>query len=167
MTKRLLLTAAAIAYGGVFVLTGQQATTSAVFTAAQAAAGKTAYLSSCGKCHTVSLNGRKGEAGELPPVDSLPAHIQEMVLTYKGKIPPLTGVAFLSKWATTKDFSHRIEEAVGGFPPDNLTSESYLELTAYILQVNGARPGTQALTKDTAEEMRSVLPGLAVQTAKR
>jgi hypothetical protein len=33
----------------------------------------------------------------------------------------------------------------------------WLDLTAYVLQVNGAQPGTQALTPGTAVEIRSIV----------
>jgi len=82
-----------------------------------------------------------------------------------GRIPPLAGAnaafpPFMTKWGgrTTKDLYARIQEAVGA---DRYMDEQLcLNLAAYILQVNGARPGTQALTTDTALEIRSVAPGL-------
>jgi mono/diheme cytochrome c family protein len=162
MTK--LLTTA-VAGCGFFVLIGQQAAQQAlpaVYTAAQAAAGRTAYQSSCAKCHTDTLVGRDG-TGEVP----------EFLRAYGGKIPPLAGAnsafpPFMTKWGarTTKALYTRIREAVGGFPPPDrrLDEELYLNLTAYILQANGARPGTQALTTATAVEIRSIATGAAPQT---
>ena len=148
--------AALAASCGFFVLTGQSPAPPAVYTTAQAELGRTAYESSCVKCHTEKLTGRKGEVGELPTLASLPAEMQKMVQDYGGKIPPLAGANFMSKWATTKDLSSRIKEGVGGFPPQDSNAETYLNLTAYILSVNGARPGTQALTASTAIEIRSL-----------
>ncbi len=158
MMKKPLVTAAAIAGCGFFVLTGQQAAPPAVYTAAQAAAGRAAYQSSCAKCHTDTLMGRNG-TGEVP----------EFLRVYGGKIPPLAGAnsafaPFMTKWGarTTKALYRRIQEAAGGFPPPDrrLDEELYLNLTAYILQANGARPGTQALTTSTAVEIRSIAPTL-------
>lgn len=160
MMKRLLVTA--IAGCGFFVPTGQPAAPPAVYTAAQAAAGRTAYQSSCAKCHTDTLVGRDG-TGEVP----------EFLRAYGGKIPPLAGAnsafaPFMTKWGarTTKALYSRIQEAVGGFPPPDgsLDEELYLNLTAYILQANGARPGTLALTTATAVELRSIATGVAPQT---
>ena len=91
MLRKLLLTASAVLGCGFFIVTGQRAAPPAVYTAAQAAAGRTAYESSCGKCHTSTLLGRKGEAGELPPLGSLPANTH--VLQANGARPgtqPLT-----------------------------------------------------------------------------
>ena len=42
--------------------------------------------------------------------------------------------------------------------------ELYLNLTAYILQANEARPGMQALTTATAVEIGSIATSIALQT---
>jgi mono/diheme cytochrome c family protein len=140
---------------GLFVLTGQQpATPPTVYTSAQAEAGQAAYASSCQKCHTETLIGRDG-TGDIP----------EFLQPYAGKIPPLAGtnsafIPFLTKWGPQKTdvLYRRIREAVGGFPPPGrkLDEELCLQLTAYVLQVNGARPGTQPLTAATTVEIRSI-----------
>jgi mono/diheme cytochrome c family protein len=123
-----------------------------VFTAAQAVAGRVSYESSCAKCHTEMLVGRDG-AGDIP----------DFLQPYSGMIPPLAGAnaaypPFLTKWGarTTKDLSGRINEAIGGFPPKDLDAQTHLNVTAYVLQVNGGRPGDQPLTKTTAVEIRAV-----------
>ena len=68
------------------------------------------------------------------------------------EIPPLAGPRFMGRWGAkrTSDLASRIKEAVGGFPPKDRDEKSHLILTAYVLQVNGARAGTQELTDDTA-----------------
>ena len=125
-----------------------------VFTGAQAAAGKAAYLSSCVRCHTETLVGHDG-TGE----------ISEFLRPYKGKIPPLAGSnaaypAFLSKWGpqSTQDLAIRILDASRGFPPPGrkVDEQLSLELAAYILQINGAQSGTQPLTSRTAVEIRKI-----------
>jgi len=160
MMKRLLRTASALAGCGVIVLTGQPAAPPAVYTEVQAAAGRTAYLNACAKCHTDTLIGRDG-TGEIP----------EFLRPYAGKIPPLAGAnsafaPFLTTWGakTTKDLSSRVQVAIGGFPPEGLDEQTYLNLTAYILQANGARPGAKALTGTTAVEIRSIAPGVPGRT---
>ena len=154
--KKLLMTAASVAGCGFLVLTGQPVAPPTVYTANQVAAGRMAYRSSCGKCHTDTLAGRKGEVGEAPALSSLPAEMQEVVRAAGGQVPPLIGADFMSEWGTTRDLSSRIKTAVGGFPPADLSDETYLNLTAYILQANGARPGAQSLTAATAVEIRSL-----------
>lgn len=157
MINRLWATAAAVAVCGCFVMAGQQqAEPPAVYTLAQAAAGKTAYESSCGKCHLEGLTGRHGDPGEVPPVSSLPENMQKTLAQFGGKTPPLAGSVFMAKWKTTRDLSLRIKSAAGAFPPENSTEETYLEVTAYILQRNGARSGTQALTADSAVPLQSL-----------
>ena len=157
MINRLLVSAAAVAVCGCFVLTGQQQTEPpAAYTSEQAAAGKTAYESSCGKCHLEGLTGRHGDPGEAPPVSSLPDNMQKTLAQYSGKTPPLVGSHFMAKWKTTRDLSLRIKSAAGAFPPEKSNEETYLQVTAYILQSNGARSGTQALTADTAMPIQSL-----------
>src|ERR1700744_4905188 len=156
MINRLLATAI-VAVCGCFVLTGQhQVEPPAVYTLQQAAAGKTAYESSCGKCHLEGLTGRRGDPGEVPPVSSLPENMQKTLADAGGKTPPLIGSAFMAKWKTTRDLSLRIKSAAGAFPPENSNEETYLKVTAYILQSSGARSGTQALTADTVVSIPSL-----------
>ena len=64
MKHKAALLAIALLGSGLLSVTGQQSVTPAVFTGAQAQAGRTAYENSCGKCHTYTLLGRKGEDGE-------------------------------------------------------------------------------------------------------
>jgi len=147
-----LLVAAAATSCGLLVLMGQPASPPpAIFTAAQAAAGRVAYEASCAKCHTETLQGRDG-TGEIP----------DFLQDYAGKIPPLAGAnaafpPFLTKWGPrpTRDLYNRIQEATRGFPPPDrkLSEKLGLDLTAYVLQMNGAQPGEQALTPTTAVEI--------------
>jgi hypothetical protein len=72
-------------------------------------------------------------------------------------IPPLAGPKFLSRWngQATTDLAIRIRTAIGGFPPKNLGENTWLELTAYVLQSNGARPGSRELTPSTTVRVGS------------
>jgi hypothetical protein len=163
--RMLLVTACSVAGVGLFALAGQEASPPAVYTASQAAAGWTAYRSTCGKCHLDSLLGRTGAAGELPPVDSLPSVMREVVLAAGGQVPPLAGAEFMASWGarTTQEFSARVKLAVGGFRPPTSDKDTYLDLTAYFLQANGARAGAKPLTSGTAVGIRSIV---AVPTAQ-
>ncbi len=134
-----------------------------VFTAAQAEAGRVAYQSVCVNCHTDSLGGRNGDdAHELPLVSSLSEEWQKTLRTVSGngKIPPLAGPKFMAKWGpkTTEALSIRVNTAVGGFQPKDMDETTYLNLTAYFLQMNGAQPGPQELTAETAVVIQSMVP---------
>ncbi|HVW83148.1 MAG TPA: hypothetical protein VHB50_00630, partial [Bryobacteraceae bacterium] len=94
--RKLVLSTMALAGCGVVVLAGQQPATRAVYTAAQADAGRTAYRSSCVKCHGEDL---------IPPAGA----------QYMGQtIPPLAGPKFLSRWngQATSDLAIRIKTAI-------------------------------------------------------
>src|SRR5215468_199918 len=78
-------------------LIAQQSDPSTIFTAAQAEAGRVAYERTCGKCHTPTLMGRKGDPGELPPLSSLPAGYQKFIGP-RGFVAPLAGKVFLDRW---------------------------------------------------------------------
>ncbi len=173
MKPKALLLAAAVLGSGLFVLTGQQPAPSGAFTSAQAEAGRKAYENTCGKCHTPTLLGRKGDPGELPPVSSLPAYMQDMA---SGIVPPLAGSDFINRWGsnTTAQLIDRIEQAVGAFPPEGTnipvpghapaeSDPTSVNITAYVLQVNGAKAGTQPLTKTIAAIVRSITADQARQ----
>jgi hypothetical protein len=79
------------------VLTAQQPASSGIFTSAQADAGRVAYERTCGKCHTSTLMGRKGDPGELPPLSSLSASYQKFIGP-RGFVAPLAGKVFIDRW---------------------------------------------------------------------
>jgi hypothetical protein len=130
----------------------------AVYTTEQAEAGrlalKTNSFGACTDCHTTTLKGRTGDAGELPPVSSLKEDYQQTVNTYR-RIPGLVGPEFLKRWdsRTTKDLSKEFQERFG-----KVSEETRLNLIAYILQANGALPGKEPLTAATDVPIRSLAP---------
>jgi mono/diheme cytochrome c family protein len=104
----------------------------AVFTETQATAGKAEYLKTCATCHTESLIPSAGAQ-------------------YQGRdIPPLAGAKFMEKWGdlTTRDLTARVKIAAGEAP--------HVNITAYILQFNGAISGEQPLTPETAVEIHAI-----------
>jgi hypothetical protein len=121
-----------------------------VFTAAQAKAGKVAYESTCGLCHLTSLRGRTGGPDELPDTDTLPLTYQQTIGS-GGQVPALVGEEFMAKWGgkTAGEFAERILSATKGFPPTGNDEKTFLAVTAYILQANGASPGKRELTTST------------------
>ena len=122
-----------------------------IFTAAQARAGKAAYESSCGLCHQFNMRGRIGDPGELPNVNSLPENMIRTIDQNGGQVPPLVGPHFMSDWGakSTTEFVARVATAIQGFPPKNLNNDTALQLTAYFLQMNGAKSGKTPLSIGT------------------
>lgn len=148
---------------GVSALLAQAPNLPGVFTAAQAEAGRKAFQekggtsgnqnAACASCHTSTLTGRTGAPDEVPALSSLEPTMQEAIQN-SGTIPPLAGPKFMTKWGarTAQDLTNRIKLAAGADEPE----ETSVNLTAYILQVNGAKPGAQALTAATAVAIRDV-----------
>jgi len=144
---------------GVLVLATQQPNTFGVFTPAQAEAGRQAYERTCGKCHTNTLMGRKGDPGELPPLGSLSASYQKFVGP-RGFVPPLTGKVFIDRWGgkTAAQLIARFQETVDDpyFRFEDMNDESTVNITAYVLQVNGAKAGTEPLSRTTGVVVSSI-----------
>ena len=145
---------------GRLTLTAQETAKPAVFTSAQAEAGRTAYASSCGKCHTYSLLGRSGQEGELPPVSGLPEAYQDFIRK-SGRVPPLAGKAFLSRWGqrTAGELIARFQITASDpfFQFEGMDDDTVVKITAYVLKMNGAKPGTQPLTRTTNVVINSIV----------
>lgn len=145
---------------GLFILAGQQSPQTRAFTAAQSEAGRLTYERTCGKCHTPSLLGRTGDKGELPPIDSLPASYQKFIIGSRGFVPPLAGKVFLDRWGskTAAELIARFQITADDpfFQFEDMNAESTVNITAYVLQVNGAKPGTQPLTRATGSIVKSI-----------
>jgi mono/diheme cytochrome c family protein len=99
----------------------------ALYTAAQAEAGKGVYEASCSRCHDPDLSG-------------------------KGDAPPLAGSYFASSWGGRK-----VSELIGlvsfEMPYDEagtLDEASYLRVVAYLLSMNGLPPGNAPLASGAA-----------------
>ena len=103
---------------------GQQAPSAgSVFTAAQAQAGEAAYAQQCAGCHGADFRGG-------------------------GDAPPVAGVDFQNKWgprAINELFTY-IVQTMPPTSPGVLGEAGNLNVTAYLLQINGATAGAQALT---------------------
>ncbi len=105
------------------------------FTAEQAARGKAAYDANCVSCHGPDL-----------------------ISANYG--PPLAGPYFESNW-TGRTVGALYTHAHDRMPPSasraSLRDQTYADLTAYILQVNGFAPGDTELPPDA-----SVLAGMTI-----
>ena len=159
VNPRTLLSVAGLCLAGT-VVSGQQSDGARIFTSAQAVAGRVAYEKSCGRCHSLTLMGRQGNPDERPAVSSLSEADQKFIAEYNNRVPPLAGKAFLERWGskTAAQLVSRFQEAKFSFKEAGLTDdEDIVRITAYVLQVNGAKPGSQALTRETGASINSVV----------
>ena len=144
----------------VAVAFGQQSDKGRIFTSVQAVAGRAAYEKTCGRCHTLTLMGRQGKEDERPTVASLSDADRKFIAEYDNRVPPLAGKAFLKRWGskTAAELVARFQEAKFSFKDAGLTDdEDIVRITAYVLQVNGAKPGSQGLTRVAAATVDSVV----------
>ena len=104
------------------------------YTQDQAAAGRSVYQTSCATCHSSDLSGREG--------------------------PQLAGANFLAQWGdrTAGELINYIQSTM---PPSGaaLPGDSYRNVAAFLLDANGARAGSQALTAVSNVTIRSVASG--------
>jgi alcohol dehydrogenase (cytochrome c) len=113
----------------------QQPSGAAAYTAAQAAAGRTAYEASCASCHVSDLGGRN-------------------------EAPQLAGADFMNVWRT-----QGVDALFGfirsTMPPGGarLTDEQYQNIVAYILQQNGAPAGEQPLVGSNTAAIGTIATG--------
>ena len=117
-------------------VTAGQAPGPSVYTAAQATAGQALYQANCASCHVPDLSGRN-------------------------EAPPLAGANFMTTWRgqTTRDL---VEYMQATMPPGqpSLAESAYLDITAFILQSNGAAAGAQALAASTATPIGTIATGV-------
>ncbi len=102
------------------------------FTAAQAARGKVAYTSTCAVCHGSTMtNGAYGT--------------------------PLAGEYFKTKWShrSAGAFLERARKTMPPASPGSLAADTYADIVAYILEVNGFKAGNAVLQSgdDTLNRM--------------
>ena len=107
-----------------------------VYTSAQANAGRAIYQANCASCHGADLSGQNSASA-------------------------LAGGLFLSSWGerTPGDLVMFLEGAMPPGNPGSLGEQAYINVAAYILDYNGARPGDQPLTAASKVAIRSVASG--------
>ena len=106
------------------------------YTPAQAQAGRAAYSQQCAGCHLPDLRG-------------------------SGDAPALTGPDFTAKWGprAVNDLFTHIAQTMPPGSPGSLGERGTLEVTAYLLQVNGAAAGEEPLAATVSTPMNAVLTG--------
>jgi alcohol dehydrogenase (cytochrome c) len=108
------------------------------FTGQQSAAGRASYLANCAGCHQPDLRGTN-------------------------EARPLVGADFLRTWGsrTAQELVAYLGVAMPPPPaaPGSLGVQTYVNLAAFLLEANGAPPGSAALTAGTATIIGSVASG--------
>ena len=112
------------------------------FTAAQAAAGATAYQANCATCHQPDLRGQ-------------------------GTATPLAGQAFIGAWGSrpASELLSFMQLTMPPGSPGSLSADTYASIAAFVLQSNGARAGNQPLTSNTQVLINAVATGQAPAAA--
>src|SRR5271156_1352912 len=99
-----------------------------MFTREQALTGIAIYASKCAQCHGADLDGAAA--------------------------PALSGAAFVHRWEsgqrTVADLLHRIDSTMPLGAPRSLSTDDYLNVTAFILSRNAHEPGATELTETNA-----------------
>jgi alcohol dehydrogenase (cytochrome c) len=135
---RVLAAWSACVMGAVAVtaLAAQQSARPGLFTAEQATAGRALYATTCAACHLSNMQG-----------------------TFEA--PPLAGANFLNTWRNrpASDLIGRIRNSMPLTSPGSLSDADAVNLTAFILQSNGATAGAQALAADSLVPIGAVTTG--------
>jgi mono/diheme cytochrome c family protein len=120
--KFALAAAALAASTAVLAQTPSKSTWDGIYTADQAARGKTQFDAHCAQCHGATLGGN------------------EMA-------PPLSGAAFLDNWngIAVGDLVERIQTTMPADDPGSLSRKSTTDIVSYILQVNRMPAGAAEL----------------------
>jgi alcohol dehydrogenase (cytochrome c) len=107
-----------------------------VYSAAQAQAGQTAYTQNCAGCHGADFRG-------------------------SGDAPAVAGPDFTAKWGprAVNDLFTFLVQSMPPANPGSLGEAGTLAVTAYLLQINGAPVGQQALTATVSTPMNALLTG--------
>lgn len=104
-----------------------------VYTAEQAARGKTAYGQACANCHMDDLSG-------------------------SGQAPPLAGDVFLQTWEgrTLAELLEITRTTMPMNQPDSMSPQEYIDMVAFMVQANGFPAGKDELKNDP-ETLKNII----------
>jgi alcohol dehydrogenase (cytochrome c) len=116
------------------------------FTAEQAVKGLTAYRTYCATCHQTDLAGLN-------------------------EARPLTGADFINVWGERSAqqlllYTQLTMPQAPGIP-GSLAEQTYTDIVAFLLQANGAQPGTEALTAATDTVIGRIADGVMPNTVRQ
>ena len=137
MKTRLTLGATVIAACGVMIIAQQGGAQQPAgpYTAGQALAGRAAYQANCAACHAPDLSGREG--------------------------PQLAGTSFMRQWSdkTAGDLIGFMRATMPPGANGSLADQTYINLAAFILDANSARPSDRTLTAESGVSIGGVASG--------
>ncbi|HVZ22401.1 MAG TPA: cytochrome c, partial [Vicinamibacterales bacterium] len=141
MRRTVMLVAIGVVVFPLALLAGQPAPAGG-YTAAQAAAGRTAYQANCASCHLADLKG-------------------------SGDAAPLAGSEFMGSWGmrSPRELVSFMQLTMPPTRPGGLSQEEYVDIAAFVLQQNGAPAGAQALTPTLDAAINTFATGLAPAAA--
>jgi len=87
----------------------------------------------------------------------LPRAFQNFIKT--GYVPPLVGDEFLGKWKgkTVLQLAEYLGSAGKSFPTAGMDETTYLQIAAYVLQMNGVPAGDRELTPSSTLTVDDVM----------
>ena len=105
------------------------------YTEAQAHAGQNDYAIDCAACHGAMLNGGAG--------------------------PALVGTGFIGSWGqkTTENLYDYVAKSMPAGSPGSLGASAYAEITAFMLQANGAKAGPQPFDRGSDALIAAIASG--------
>ena len=127
---------AVIAIGAFVDKASAQSINTGPFTQGQADAGRQSYMTSCASCHNDDLSGKGA--------------------------PAVAGKGFIASnfgKGTVGELYKFIQTSMPFCEGGSLATETYLNVVAFILEANGAKPGSQPLTPTSDVKVNDIATG--------
>lgn len=125
----------------------------AYYTDAQAERGRGYFYGSCGACHTAEPGAKNGTMPRSSGVgwhrgadNSLALFVGERWLSSASGIPGRP-----QRWSTVADLYNKIHRTQPAYDVAGLSSQTYLDIIAFLLKQNGLPGGNQELTADLSQ----------------
>jgi hypothetical protein len=129
----------------------------AYYTEAQAERGKGYFYGSCGFCHTANPTAKNGNMDRSTGLgwhrgsdNSFALFVGERWLSTTSGIPGRP-----QRWSTVADLYNKIRTTQPAYDVAGLSTQSYVDMVAYLLKQNGLPAGKEEL-KDNLHQMRNM-----------
>ena len=110
----------------------------AFYTEAQAKRGEAYFLGNCATCHSSA-------AGARTPRELAMGHRGALLGPQHRSLPIATGASRWQRYPDVFALFNKIRRSMPAHDPDALSIATYVDITAYVLKVNGAPAGSQEL----------------------